>query len=477
MEPLWLFNKKQIIMATEQNNFIPTLAIIGRPNVGKSTFFNKLAGKRLAIVEDRPGVTRDWRDETITIDDRTWRVIDTAGLEDSKDKTSIENRMKDQTQQAIDQADVVLMMIDVRAGVTPDDEFFAKLVRKTDKPILLAANKCEGKIAHESVPEAYSLGLGDPIALSAEHGTGFGDFVDALESIADKHHFWSDDQEQTDDENEDEKSLKLAIVGRPNGGKSTLVNALLDEDRMMTGPEAGITRDSITIQWQYDGKPIRLVDTAGVRKKMKITDGLEKTMAQESFRAVRLAHIVAIVVDATLGLDKQDLALARRVVDEGRGLIIVLNKWDSVTNKETKRQETIWRLEDSLAQVKNIPLVTISALKKQRLNKLMDAVFEMDTLWNTRISTGKLNRWLDAMLDSHPVPLSKGRANKVKYITQIKSRPPTFSLWVGRPKEFPESYRRYLVNGLRESFNLPGVPLRLNLKGGKNPYVSDSNQQ
>lgn len=466
-----------------------TLAIIGRPNVGKSTFFNRLVRKKLAIVEDRPGVTRDWRDAIARIDGRPWIVLDTAGLEEG-DEGSMAHRMTERSRMAIQMADVIMMMIDGRQGVTATDETFADEIRKTGKPVILAANKVESKSVESGAYEAYSLGFGDPVMLSAEHGNGFGDFVDQLEDIykdlcekPENYHIVealkADEaaelsEEEAGEEDEDTpKFLKLAIVGRPNVGKSTLMNALLGEDRVLTGPEAGVTRDSISVDWHYKGEEIRLVDTAGVRKKAKITDGLEKTMVYESFRAVRLAHVVVLVLDATEGLDKQDLSLARRVIEEGRVLVIALNKWDIAEQKNKILEEIGWRLEDSLAQLKDIPLIPISALKNKKLDYLMDELLTLYQTWNKRVSTGGLNRWLDAMSQAHPPPLASGRPNKLKYITQIKGRPPTFALWVSRPDALPDSYKRYIVNGLRERFDLPGVPIRLHLRKSDNPYVNE----
>lgn len=482
-----------------------TLAIIGRPNVGKSTFFNKLARKKLAIVDDRPGVTRDWRETLVEIDGTDWIIVDTAGLENATDD-SVEGRMRRQTEMAIDFADALVMMIDARVGLTPTDEYFAKLVRKTGKPVVLVANKCEGREAEAGVLEAYSLGLGEPIALSAEHGHGMGDFIDQTNAIyahlrevkplasdfedeEEENEFFSEDDivegdmedfidapidedEIIEDELIEEKSIKLAIVGRPNVGKSTLVNALLGEERMMTGPEAGVTRDSITTQWEYNERKIRLVDTAGLRKRAKIYDPLEKTMAHETMRAVRLAHVVALVIDGTVGVDRQDLIIARHIVDEGRALIILVNKWDAMEDKNELLKEIGWRFEDSLAQVKDLPIVPISALREKNLDKFMDGVLEVYRLWNKRISTAHLNRWLSMMVQAHPSPLVNGRPNKVKYMTQAKSRPPTFLMWVARPDELPESYQRYITNGLRERYNLPAVPIRLHLKKSQNPFAN-----
>lgn len=460
-----------------------TLAIIGRPNVGKSTFFNRLVRKKLAIVEDRPGVTRDWRDAIATIDGRQWIVLDTAGMEEGE-KGSMADRMTQRSRMAIEMADVVMMMIDGRDGVTPTDQTFAAEIRKSGKPIILAANKVEGIKSEVIAYDAYSLGLGEPIMLSAEHGNGFGDFVDNLEDIykdlVEKHaeegaafgDLSLDDLDEDDDEDSEElpKSLKLAIIGRPNVGKSTLMNALLGKDRVLTGPEAGVTRDAIAVQWSYKDQDIRLVDTAGVRRKARIDDVLEKTMVYESFRAIRLAHVVVLVLDSTEGIDKQDLTLARRVIEEGRVLVIAFNKWDAAEDKQKLIKETQWRLEDSLAQLKDIPLIPISALREKRLDELMDKLLELYRTWNKRVPTGEMNRWMETMTQAHPPPLVSGRPNRMKYITQIKSRPPTFAMWASRPDALPDSYKRYIVNGLRQRFEIPGVPIRLLMRKSDNPY-------
>tara|TARA_Y100001934_G_scaffold256491_1_gene324552 strand:- start:21 stop:1424 length:1404 start_codon:yes stop_codon:yes gene_type:complete len=464
-----------------------TLAIIGRPNVGKSTFFNRLVRKKLAIVEDRPGVTRDWRDAVATIDNREWIVLDTAGMEEAT-KGSMAERMTQRSRMAIEMADVILMMVDGRDGVTATDQTFAAEIRKSGKPIILAANKVEGIMSESIAYDAYSLGMGEPIMLSAEHGNGFGDFVDRLDEIRtdliekraeaglDISEFEDDEDEEEeyilDDEGEElPKSLKLAIVGRPNVGKSTLMNALLGQDRVLTGPEAGVTRDSIAVKWRYKDQDIRLVDTAGIRRKAKIDDVLEKTMVYESFRAIRLAHVVVLVLDSTEGIDKQDLTLARRAIEEGRVLVIAFNKWDAAVDKQKLMQETEWRLEDSLAQLKDIPLIPISALRGKRLDELMDRLLVLYQTWNKRVPTGEMNRWMETMTQSHPPPLVSGRPNKLKYITQIKSRPPTFALWASRPDALPDSYKRYIVNGLRKRFDIPGVPIRLLMRKSDNPYA------
>lgn len=467
-----------------------TLAICGRPNVGKSTLFNKLAGKKLAIVHDQPGVTRDWRESDGYLAGRKLKIIDTAGLEDTLDQ-SLEGRMRGQTEAALEKADAILFVVDAREGITELDKYFAKWLRKQNKPVVLVANKCENqKTADTGLGEAYRLGLGAPVPLSAEHGQGF----DLLYELLEEHWKEEDDEEEPDgfendfdgdidelegledfdftggETQEDNRPIKIAIVGRPNAGKSTLFNRLLDEERMLTGPEAGITRDAITAEWEYQGRQIRLVDTAGMRKKAKIHNSLEKMSVDESLRAIRLAQVVILLVDAQTPLEKQDLAIGQMVTREGRALIVCINKWDLVDDKADFLEEMKYRLGKGLSQVENVKTMTISALTGKNINKLMDVVLETYALWNERVSTGKLNRWLDGMERSHPAPLVQGRPNRLRYITQIKSRPPTFALWVSRPDALTESYKRYLVNGIRQAFAIPSVPIRLLVRTSKNPY-------
>lgn len=469
-----------------------TLAIIGRPNVGKSTLFNRLVGKKLAIVHDQPGVTRDWREADAHLMGLSFKVLDTAGLEENFD-TSIEGRMRQQTERALARADMAVLVIDARTGLTPMDRHFADWLRRQKMPTALLANKCEGKGADAGLYEAYELGLGEPIPISAEHGLG----MEALYSLLLPHVDEADNNSaaEQDDADEVEKLLqvyqegagtgfgdediapednknpiKIAIAGRPNVGKSTLLNALVGEERSMTGPEAGITRDAVTVDWAFQDRPLRLVDTAGLRRKSKIYDAIEKLSVEDSLRAVRLAQVVVLVIDATMPFEKQDLVLASHVVEEGRALVIALNKWDAVTNKEELLDDLKYKLERSLSQVRDVPMVTISALNKRRLPKLIEAVLTCYDVWNSRISTGKLNRWLQMMEGQNPPPMQQGRANRLRYMTQIKSRPPTFAIWVSKPDELPDSYQRYLVNGLRRDFDIPGVPIRLVVRTSKNPY-------
>ena len=469
-----------------------TLAIVGRPNVGKSTLFNRLAGKQLAIVDDTPGVTRDWREAEGRMFHQRMRIIDTAGLEESFDD-SIEGRMRKQTEAALVHADAVLFLIDGRSGLTPIDEHFARWLRKQDIPVVLGVNKCENEtVVQNAMAEAYKLGLGQPVAISAAHGHGIEDIYEALLP-----HF-PDEEEAYDDTGEDiyfseeeldalegdeefdyaekapeidySKPIKIAIVGRPNVGKSTLMNCLLKDNRVMTGPEAGITRDAIAVDWEWGDRKFKLVDTAGMRRKARVTNRLEKMAVDDSLRAIRLAQVVVLVLDSNAILDKQDLQIAEHVLNEGRALVVAVNKWDIVEDRNEALEQLNYKLDKSLSQVKDIPTVTISALKNRNTDKLMEYVMEIYEVWNSRVSTGKMNRWLAAMESQHPAPLVQGRPNRLKYITQIKSRPPTFAMWVSRPKELPAAYRRYIVNGLRKDFDLPGTPIRLLVRASKNPY-------
>ena len=466
------------------------LAIVGRPNVGKSTLFNKLAGKSLAITDDTPGVTRDWREAEGYLFDRDFIVIDTAGLEEAFDD-SIQGRMRKQTEAALDMADVILFLIDGREGVTPADEHFAAFLRKQDKPIILAVNKCENqKLSQSSVGEAYGLGFGDPVPISAAHSAGFDDLYDALlpyfpkdeDTLRDDKHDNTQDFDTLDDiegvkdyiftqeEDDPEKPIKIAIVGRPNVGKSTLLNTILEEQRVMTGPEAGITRDAIAVDWSYEGRQFKLVDTAGLRRKSRISNAIEKMSAADSFRAIRLAQIVILVIDGNEALEKQDLHIAHHVIEEGRALVIAVNKWDCVKDRSAVLDRIKHKLSTSLAQTKDIRFATISAKNGKNIDKLFYKALQTYEIWNKRIATGGLNRWLAAMESRNPAPLVSGRHNQLKYITQIKTRPPTFALWVSKPKELPDSYRRYIVNGLRQDFDIPSVPIRLLVRASKNPY-------
>ena len=446
------------------------VSVIGRPNVGKSTLFNRLAGKKLALVHDQPGVTRDWREAQGSLFDLDFTVIDTAGVEEA-DKESLAGRMTATTKSALEQSDVALFVVDARIGLTSTDRDVASLLRKSSKPVILVANKCDNNLP-DGFDELHALGLGEPVAISAEHNLGMRDLYEALKPFVDNVEIPEvPEEELTEEEEYANKPLHLAIIGRPNAGKSTLVNALVGYDRMLTGPEAGLTRDAVHIQWDYEGRAIRLVDTAGLRRNTKVHEKIEEMSVAETERAVRLAHIVVLVVDATEMFEHQDLHLAQMVEREGRGLVIAINKWDLVPNKEEVTQALRAFLDKNIAQLPDIPIVMTTAIKGQKLDKLMDAVFGMLDKWNKRISTSELNRWLQPLLDHHPPPLTAGRPIKIRYMTQIKTRPPTFNIWVNKPTNLPETYLRYLANDFRRTFDMGGVPLRLYTKKSDNPYV------
>jgi len=448
-----------------------TVAIVGRPNVGKSTLFNRLVGRRLAIVDDTPGVTRDRREGEARLLDLTFKVIDTAGLEDAPGD-SLEGRMRRQTEEAVAAADLAILVVDMRAGITPEDEHFASWLRRTRTPVVLLANKCESREAEQARFEAFRLGLGEPVPFSAEHGLGLSDLRDQiLERLDQKSSDEAPAEGASSDEAPEDRAIQLAIVGRPNVGKSTLVNRLLQEDRMLTGPEAGITRDSISVDWTYKGRRIRLVDTAGLRKRARVTDKLEKLSAGDTLRAVEYAHVVVLLLDAGMGLEKQDLTIASKVIEEGRCLVIGLNKWDSCPDRDKTLKGLKDRLERSLPQARDLPVVTLSALQGQNCDRLLEAVLQAYDIWNRRIATADLNRWLESVTAIHPPPLASGRRIRMKYITQVKSRPPTFSIFASKPEQLPGSYLRYLENALREAFGLPGIPIRIGLKKGRNPYA------
>ena len=437
------------------------LAIVGRPNVGKSTLFNRLAGKKLAIVDDQPGVTRDRRFAVGRLGDLDLELIDTAGFENVADE-SLEARMRAQTERAIDEADVALFVVDAREGVAPLDEVFAEILRKRDKPVVLAANKAEGKAGDAGVLEAFRLGLGEPIALSAEHGEGMAELYAAIVAVA-------PDEDEAEDEGE--KPVRIAIVGRPNAGKSTLVNRLIGEDRLLTGPEAGITRDAIPVDWEWDGRSVRLVDTAGLRRKAKVQEKLEKLSTQDTIRAITFAEVVILVMDATHPFEIQDLQIADLVEREGRALVFVLAKWDLVEDPQERLAEVIEEAQRQLPQVRGAPIVALSAETGRGLDRLMPAVFKTYGDWSTKVKTRDLNDWLQMAIQRHPPPAVNGRRIKPKYMAQTKARPPTFVLFASRADQLPESYRRYLINSLRESFDLPGVPLRVTIKSNRNPFA------
>jgi GTP-binding protein len=441
------------------------VAIIGRPNVGKSTLFNRLAGKKLALVHDLPGVTRDRREAPAALADLRFTIIDTAGLDDGE-KGSLTARMRVQTLAALDDADAILFLVDAKAGLTASDRDFAQLLRRRGRKVILVANKAEGRNADSDA--FFALGLGEPIALSAEHGEGLGELYDALAPLIVPDAVPV--EEEASEAPSADKPLLLAVIGRPNVGKSTLVNQLLGSERMLTGPEAGITRDAIAIDWQYRGRRIRLFDTAGMRRRPRVTEKLEQLAVGDAREAVRFAEICVLVVDATQLLEKQDLTIAREIAEEGRAVVLAVNKWDLVADKREKLKDLRDTLETGVAQLAGISAVTLSAKSGAGIDKLMPAVLEAYEVWNRRIPTPQLNRWLEEAQSRNPPPLVSGRRLRLRYMTQANIRPPTFALFASKPGDLPESYRRYLTNQLRESFDLPGVPIRMMLRKGKNPY-------
>lgn len=450
-----------------------TLAIVGRPNVGKSTLFNRLVGKRLALVDDRPGVTRDRRQGEAKLGDLTFSLFDTAGLEDADDD-ALEGRMRNQTLAAIEEADICLFMIDARAGVTPVDKHFAEIVRKSSKPTLLIANKCEGSAGRAGLYDAFSLGLGEPVAFSAEHGEGLGDLYGAIEELIRGIEQSDETHDLTSDGPEDEttdRATRIAVVGRPNAGKSTLINSILGQDRMLTGPEAGITRDSISVDLEWDGHRVRLFDTAGMRRKSRVVEKLEKLSVDDALRAIRFAEVVVLVIDVTQPFEKQDLQIADLIVREGRALVIAANKWDMIENPGEVRAALHEQCERLLPQVRGVPIVSLSALIGKGIDRLSRAISKVYATWNRRISTSALNDWLAQAVDRHNPPAVKGRRLRLRYMTQAKTRPPTFVVFCSRADELPDSYVRYLVNGLREDFELPAVPIRMFVRKRKNPYA------
>ena len=457
-----------------------TLAIVGRPNVGKSTLFNRLVGKRVALVDDQPGVTRDRREGEGRVADLRFRVIDTAGFDDAPGD-HLEARMRAQTEAALAEADAALLLIDARAGITPLDATLAEVLRRGPIPVILAANKCEGRAGEPGLLEAYGLGLGDPLPLSAEHGEGLAHLYEELAPLmaeADREQAVEAGPElgeageaEPEDAGEDRGLLRLAVIGRPNVGKSTLINRLLGAERLLTGPEAGITRDAIAVAWTYEGRRIELVDTAGLRRRANVTGRLEAMAGGDTRRAVRFAHVVVLVLDATAGLEKQDLTIARMVTDEGRALILAANKWDKVERPGDASRAIADRLERSLPQVRGIPVIQLSALTGRGVDRLMPAVLAAYGRWNLRVPTPRLNRWIEEIQKQHPPPLVDGRRIRLRYMTQAKTRPPTFVLFASRISALPESYQRYLVNGLRDAFGFEGLPIRLHLRASKNPYA------
>ena len=443
----------------------PTVAIVGRPNVGKSTLFNRLVGKKLALVDDRPGVTRDRREGEARLGDLEFRIIDTAGLEEATEE-SLLGRMRAQTEAAIEDADVILFVIDARVGILPADRPFAEMVRRSGRPVILVANKAEGGAGMAGAYDAFSLGLGDPVPLSAEHGEGLADLFEALMP------YFPDPTEDEEGEEEEDpnKPLQVAIVGRPNAGKSTLINRMVGEDRLLTGPEAGITRDSISLDWQWRGRPIKLFDTAGLRKRPRVEDKLEKLSVADALRAVRFAEVVVILLDATIPFEKQDLSIVDLVEQEGRALVIGVNKWDLVADQPGLLKDLKEKATRLLPQVRGAPVVPLSGLAGSGIDPLMKAILQVYETWNRRISTAKLNQWLGEATGANPPPAVSGRRIKIRYMTQLKSRPPHFAVFGNQLDALPKSYTRYLVNGLREAFELPGTPIRMSLRTGQNPY-------
>jgi GTP-binding protein len=452
-----------------------TLAIIGRPNVGKSTLFNRLVGRRIALVDDQPGVTRDLREGQAKLGDLSFTVIDTAGLEEVDDD-SLQGRMRKLTERAVDQADISLFLIDARVGVTSSDQVFADILRRKGTTVIVAANKAEGRAGEAGMFEAYSLGLGDVIGITAEHGDGMGDLYSALQPHADRFDRAARAEEAFDPESEEDelaehRPLQIAVVGRPNAGKSTLVNAIIGEDRLLTGPEAGITRDAIAVTCDWGGREFRIFDTAGLRKKARVQEKVEKLSTGDAIRAVRFAEVVVVLMDADGAFETQDLRIADLAEREGRAVVIAVSKWDLVEDKNARSREIRETFERLLPQLKGAPVVPVSALTGRGLDRLREAILEMHRLWNTRVSTANLNRWLGEAVEAHPPPAASGRRLKLRFMTQVKSRPPSFVAWCSRAEAMPESYLRYLVNGLRDAFGLKGVPIRLALRKGENPYA------
>ena len=459
------------------------LAIVGRPNVGKSTLFNRLVGKRLALVDDQPGVTRDLREGEARLGDLRFTVIDTAGLEEATDE-SLQGRMRKLTERAVGMADVCLFMIDARVGVTPTDEVFADILRRTSKHVILGANKAEGAAADAGIYESFGLGLGDPIPISAEHGEGMADLLVVLQPLVDAAAEAASEVEAPDtdmdiDEDDDgvrvptrTKPMQVAVVGRPNAGKSTLINQMLGEDRLLTGPEAGITRDAISVQMDWLGTPIRMFDTAGMRKKAKVQEKLERLSVSDGLRAVKFAEVVVVLLDAAIPFEQQDLRIADLAEREGRAVVVAVNKWDLEDDKQAKLSGLREAFERLLPQLRGAPLITVSAKTGRGIERLQEAVLRAYDVWNRRVPTATLNRWLMEMVEAHPPPAPGGRRIKLRYMTQAKTRPPGFVVMTSYPEKMADAYSRYLVNGLRADFDMPGTPIRLTFRGqgDANPY-------
>jgi len=453
------------------------LAIVGRPNVGKSTLFNRLVGKKLALVDNQPGVTRDLREGAARLGDLRFTVIDTAGLEEATDD-SLPGRMRRLTERAVGMADACLFLVDARTGITPTDEVFADILRRSGTPVILAANKAEGRAAESGIIEAFGLGLGDPLALSAEHGEGMAELAVVLSPMIEEADARAEealtdiDIEEGEDAPDRTKPLQIAVIGRPNAGKSTLINKIIGEDRLLTGPEAGITRDSIAVSIDWDGTPMRIFDTAGMRKKAKVQEKLEKLSVSDGLRAVKFAEVVVVLLDAAVPFEQQDLRIADLAEREGRAVVVAVNKWDLEEHKQEKLRDMREAFERLLPQLRGAPLVTVSAKTGRGLDRLQQAIVRAYDVWNRRVPTATLNRWLAGMVEAHPPPAPAGRRIKLRYMTQAKTRPPGFVVMCSMPEKLPESYSRYLVNGLREDFDMPGTPIRLHMRSqaDANPY-------